>query len=169
MNSLPATKARILIVEDDPGLRDLFTGALREAGYEVIHALAEEYADNPAIAPDLLLLDLDLQSPPSWDTFAAWKARHPSLRTVAVTGVPNRFGVARAVGINALMEKPVEPSLLLLVTASVLDESTKSASSPDTGKRFDFRYLTCADARYWRGLRGRWVRARRSRATAQCD
>jgi len=103
-----------------------------------------------------------LQTGTSWNLYADWKARFPDLRTVAVTGVPNRFGVARAVGINALMEKPVEPSLLVLVVASVLDEtqkaSTKTQTEPDT--RFNFRYLTCDDTRYWRGLRGRSAVAR---------
>ena len=87
---------------------------------------------------------------------------------VAVTGVPNRFGVTCAVGMDALMEKPVEPSLLLLVIANVLDDAAKAASRPDSGGRTDFRYLTCADTRYWRSLPGRRARAHPCRSVPLC-
>jgi len=162
MNSLPNSTC-ILLIEDDPELWDDFSDALSDAGYEVVRASDDQSASSRlSRAPDLLLLDLDLQSGSSWNFYADWKARFPELRTVAVTGVPNRFGVARAVGINALMEKPVEPSLLVLVIASVLDETEKARTTtqtqPDT--RFNFRYLTCDDTRYWRGLRGRSAVAR---------
>jgi len=156
------TTIRILLIEDDPALWDSFSDALSDAGYDV--RPSEELATNRRIhAPDLLVLDLDLQSGSSWNLYADWKARFPDLPTVAVTGVPNRFGVARAVGINALMEKPVEPSLLVFVVSSVLNECEKAEARAASGNGFDFRYLTCDDTRYWRGLRGRTAFARRCR------
>ncbi|MEY2410395.1 MAG: Response regulator receiver domain, partial [Verrucomicrobiota bacterium] len=150
MNTTPAepsahAKGRILFVEEDPVLRERLQHALGEAGYVIVEAADFDGDYNEGAAPDLLLLDLDLQSSSAWDRYAEWKARFPKLCTVAFTSVPNRFGVARDVGINALMEKPVEPSLLLLVTASVIEECNRSGAQRAADSRPDFRYLTRAD------------------------
>jgi len=156
------SEIKVLLIEDDRELREGFEVSLCESGFDVTAA-----ADEQALlavrgcSPDVLVIDLDLQSGAAWNLYADWKGRHPKLLTVALTAMPNRFGVARAVGINALMEKPIEPSLLTLIVSSLVDEAARQALSQEP-TRFDFRYLTRADARYWRGLRGRAARARLS-------
>jgi len=157
--------ARILLVEDDSVLREQVTSALREAGHEVLDASEANQASLPSdeFSPDLLLLDLDYRPECPWDLYAEWKARVPDLRAVALTAESNRFGVARAVGLDALVEKPVDPSLLLLVVGSLLEQRNEGPPPSERSRRIDFRYLTQADARYWRGLRGRYARACQAR------
>jgi two-component system, OmpR family, phosphate regulon response regulator OmpR len=56
------TPARILLVDDDPGLRDLLRRYLKEQGYEVV-AVRDGAAMDSALAEqtfDLLILDLML-------------------------------------------------------------------------------------------------------------
>src|ERR1043165_4835277 len=101
-HSPPLPMKQILFIDDNRMLRDRLTAPLRDAGYQ-LQFVADEFEAHERLrspAPDLLLIDLDLQSTSSWDLYAAWKARHPELRTVAVTGTPNRFGITSAVGID---------------------------------------------------------------------
>src|SRR5580658_4201202 len=53
---------RILIVEDDPAIRNILRAALRSSGYIVIEAENGEHAqlDARSHKPDLMLLDLGL-------------------------------------------------------------------------------------------------------------
>src|SRR4030095_3332790 len=57
---LPTPQARLLIIDDDPGLHDMLDATLAPAGYTLEHALdghqgVQRAATNP---PDLVILDL---------------------------------------------------------------------------------------------------------------
>ena len=64
---------RVLVVDDDAGIRDLLDLALADAGYAV--ALAEDGAAAlamvDAVAPDVILLDMHLPALDGW-AFAEW-------------------------------------------------------------------------------------------------
>jgi len=79
-----AQLARILLVEDDPGLRDALAEVLSERGYVVscaadgLAALAE-LAELPA--PSVILLDLAMPVMDGW-TFRAEQRRDPRLADI---------------------------------------------------------------------------------------
>ena len=80
---------RVLIVDDDPQIRDLMTRYLVRAGYEVIGESADgEDAIGKAgrLKPDFVLLDNEMPVMTGEDAAGRIKAGHPPARIVAVSG-----------------------------------------------------------------------------------
>jgi DNA-binding response OmpR family regulator len=77
--------ARILIVEDEPDLRELLHAALSSAGYDVVTAADGRQALNAARAqaPDLVVLDLMLPDMDGTDVCRTLRAE-PQTSTAAV-------------------------------------------------------------------------------------
>jgi len=109
----------ILLVEDEPILRQVFRTMLEAAGYRVSEAGSAREAIETAgrIQPALVLLDLGLPDAPGLDVARAIRsipgAAKP--RIVALTGRSGaeiRAGI-RAAGCIAHLVKPVEPGELL--------------------------------------------------------
>lgn len=115
---------RVLIVDDDVGVRKSIKRVLERAGYEV--SMAEDGAQAEAqCAPertDLLLLDLNLPSRNGWDVFERLTTRNPLLPVIIITGMPGQYRTALAAGVGAIMEKPIEPQALLRTISEVLAE-----------------------------------------------
>jgi DNA-binding response OmpR family regulator len=76
--------SRVLVIEDDQVLRKMYSGALREEGFEVIEAHNGLQAMEKAtdLIPDAIVTDLGL---PGIDGFELCRRLH---RTPAVSGVP---------------------------------------------------------------------------------
>ena len=83
MNRTPAPEARLLVVEDEPNIRELLSTSLRFAGFEV-HTAADgrtALALAEAEHPDLLVLDVML---PDMDGFAVTRRLRERGRQVPV-------------------------------------------------------------------------------------
>src|SRR5438105_1236106 len=112
--SAPAAPT-ILLVEDDPYLRDAFKLLLEDAGYPVIEAGTAEEALTAAFAelPRLVLLDLGL--PDQYGLEVARKlradARTRDIRIVALTGRvgPEEQQACIDAGCTSFLAKPIEP------------------------------------------------------------
>lgn len=113
-------KTRILIVDDDSGLRKFLRMAL-DNGERVIHE-ADTALDGLHRAretlPDILLLDIGL--PGRFDGFMLNEAlaREPalhSLKTVIISGRDSAedIGLASRLGVDAYLVKPVSPRTLV--------------------------------------------------------
>ena len=71
--SATALLPRILICDDDPGVRDVVGGMLVAAGYEVIATASGQEAFDRAVSerPSAILLDLSMPTCSGWDTALA--------------------------------------------------------------------------------------------------
>ena len=91
---------RILVVEDDAELRDLVTGRLREARYEVDTATTgpEALERVEAQQPDLVLLDIMLPDLDGLEVCRRLRAEHPLLYIIMLTARDQE--VDRVVGLE---------------------------------------------------------------------
>lgn len=82
---------RILVVEDDPDVRDVLTRFLRRRGYLVENAAdgEEALAAVRERDPDLMLLDIYLPKMTGLDVLYAMRDDHLHTRTIAVSGIPD--------------------------------------------------------------------------------
>ena len=72
-------KKKVLLVDDDPGVRRMLLRVLEEEDYDVVPAVngleALDLATNTA--PDLVLLDLNLPVQNGWETFERLNTENP--------------------------------------------------------------------------------------------
>lgn len=117
--------ARILIVEDDAGLRDALASMLVRRGYEVVvassgNAAIERLADGPPV--DLVLSDYYMPDGDGRQLLAFVRERHPRLPVfILVTGQAD-LGTPEliALGAQALLHKPVSARTLVATLAAHL-------------------------------------------------
>jgi DNA-binding response OmpR family regulator len=136
-------KKKVLIVDDDDSVRNSLKKVLLGAGYEVLLASGGleaviRFENEPA---DLLLLDLNLPNQSGWDVFGELTTRHPLVPVIVITGMPNQFCTARAAGIGALFEKPVEVPALLKAMEELLAEANEVRLQRVCGRSDDTRYV----------------------------
>jgi two-component system, cell cycle sensor histidine kinase and response regulator CckA len=118
----------ILVVEDEPALRALVALVLREEGYTVLEAGSGEealrVADAHAGELHLLLTDVVMPGMPGPALAAELHDRRPGLRTVFVSGYPDRAeGGAPAPEDGAFVPKPFSPRVLVRTVRGLLDKT----------------------------------------------
>jgi two-component system, chemotaxis family, chemotaxis protein CheY len=107
-----ATQSRVLVVDDDPGIRDILGSALQDDGYEVREAVhgadaLEVLAEWP---PDVILLDLMMPVMDGW-TFRARQlelAGASHIPVVVLSAAHEATRQARIMGAAAVMAKPFD-------------------------------------------------------------
>ena len=136
-------KKRILLVDDDPGVRRMLRRVLEEENYFVLPAANEVEAFNLAAtsAPDLVLLDLNLPMKNGWDTFERLTTEHPLLAVIIITARPNQLFPALAAGAGALLEKPLDLPKLLRTIGDLLTEPAETRLARMAGQPAEFHYL----------------------------
>jgi CheY-like chemotaxis protein len=132
---------KILIVEDDPDVREGMHVRLKANGYETVFAADAlgAIAEARKHSPDLIILDLGL---PAGDGFVVMErlARLPALGLIPVIVVSARDVRAnqeRALkaGAKAFLQKPVDNAELMAVIKQALGEPAKPAElAADTGE-----------------------------------
>jgi two-component system response regulator MprA len=136
-------KHRILLVDDDPGVRRMLLRVLEEEDYAVVPAAdgLEALESAASSAPDLVLLDLSLPFQNGWDTFKRLTTDNSSLPVIIITARPNQLFPALAAGAGALMEKPLDLPKLLRTIRELLAEPAASQMARMGGKAGEFHYL----------------------------
>jgi signal transduction histidine kinase len=125
---------RILIVEDDPPIRDALAMLLREEGYEVSTADDGEEAFDRLEAdteaqPDLIVLDLRMPVMDGWE-FRTAQRRNSRLATIPVVVVSaDGSSHAAAISAEAFLRKPFDTANLLATIERVLSEDERRRSS----------------------------------------
>lgn len=118
-------KRRILLVDDDPSVSQSLAHVLQSEGFEVECARSGRDGVRRFMAapPHLVLLDLHMPGKDGWHAFELMEKYQPLVPVIVITARPNQFERARAAGIDALMEKPLDLPLLLQTIRDLLDES----------------------------------------------
>lgn len=105
---------KILLVEDDQGLREVLSEELRERGLEVT-----AYATTPPLEvvqePHWALLDLRVGSENSFDFLRELRARYPQTKVVMMSGFGSVASAVKAMQWGAInfISKPVTPEMIL--------------------------------------------------------
>ena len=125
-------KGRILVVDDDDDLREVFTLALESAGYEVCSAKfgreAIEKSNNDHY--HLALIDMRLPDMEGTQLLTAFNNSNPKMRKVIVTGYPSVSNTIEALNKQAdgFLVKPVNIEDLLKEVAKQLKEREEEIS-----------------------------------------
>ena len=121
----------ILFAEDDPEIRSMTCGILREHGYSVLEAVDGQDALNcfkaHAREVDLLLLDVVLPKMSGKDVQEYVNARYPGIRTLFISGYTEDI-LGRKWDFGAdlrLVAKPISPFALLGEIRAVLDQKAR--------------------------------------------
>ena len=138
-----AKKFKLLLVDDDAGVRESLAHVLNGEGYDVLPAAngveALEVAAQNAV--DLVLLDLNLPKKNGWDTFELMIKQNPQLPVIIITARPNQLFPALSSGAGALMEKPLDFPKLLQSIRDLLAEPVQARIARLTGKPAEFHYM----------------------------
>jgi len=111
---------RILVVEDNDDLRELYKVALRTAGFQVtqasdgLTALRAVQAD----APDLVVLDLRLPLISGFEVQHQLRQLQANVPVVVVTALPRER--TRALNVARVLHKPVMPEALVRTVVDCL-------------------------------------------------
>jgi CheY-like chemotaxis protein len=136
-------KEKIMLIDDDPAIRQLLTRLLTEEGYTVLSASngveAIELVNNAQF--DLVLLDLNMPVMDGWETFEKITSKNPLLPFVIITARPNQLFPAVASGTGALMEKPLDLPKLISTIRTLLKEPPKVQLARMTGQPAEFFYV----------------------------
>jgi len=116
--------ARILVADDEPGVRDFLRAALTQGGYDVAEAPDGRQALKAArkARVDLALVDLVMPEQEGIETIAALRKEMPDTRIVAMSGAfqGQYLELARRLGADATLEKPFTAAQVRATVAEVL-------------------------------------------------
>ena len=119
--SQPAAKETILLVEDEPAVRQLFAQALTRAGYRVFEARNGQEAvklfDQHGDSIDLLLTDVRMPYMGGLELAQTLRARRVSLKLICISGYPGSDTEMS----NDFLAKPFSRDDLLKKVREVLD------------------------------------------------
>ncbi|HUR45630.1 MAG TPA: response regulator [Candidatus Saccharimonadales bacterium] len=138
----PARSKTVLLVDDEPSVRELVGRVLKCENYEVI--TAENGLEALRLAGqghiDIVLLDLNLPVKNGWDTFERLTYDHPLVPVIIITARPNQFFSAVGAGAGALLEKPLDFPTLLKTIETLLAEPLETRLARLAGKSAAFHY-----------------------------
>ena len=138
-----AVKKNILVVDDNPQIRQSLQKVLRAEGYEVVLAAdgreGIEKFDMEQI--DLLLLDVSLPDISGWDVYGAVTSRNPFVPIIIITGKNDQHELAGLSGVGALVEKPLNVPQLLQNIAEILAETPETHLKRLVGRHNKLRHV----------------------------
>lgn len=105
---------KMILVEDDKGLREVLEEELKEHGIEV-QAFAQTPDVNKVTEPDWVLLDLRVGSESSLDFLSSIKSRFPQCKVVMMSGFGSVASAVKAMQLGAhnFITKPVTVEMIL--------------------------------------------------------
>jgi two-component system cell cycle response regulator DivK len=128
-------RPRVLLVDDYPDAREMYTEYLEFSGFEVVEAGNGMEALQRAVdaSPDIILMDLSLPVMDGWEATRRLKADHrtASIPVVALTGhaLAGISEGAKKAGCDAFVTKPCLPEDLVREIRKILDAAPSSTST----------------------------------------
>jgi len=125
--------ARLLVVDDDPGIRDVVRAYARRDGYAVEEAAdgteaARRMSEPPRI--DLVVLDLMIPAIDGWELCRRWRAAGgPPVIMLTARGAEAERVLGLGLGADDYLVKPFSPLELMARIAAVLRRSGDAAAS----------------------------------------
>ncbi len=126
---------KVLIIDDDPLLREVAVELLTEAGHDC--AIAEDgrlgIASLEARPVELVLLDMIMPNMDGVETLGQIKARWPELPVVVMSAgtrsmaMQSLLRLAASLGADEVMQKPLRRDVLLPLVERLLGRATKAA------------------------------------------
>jgi DNA-binding NtrC family response regulator len=117
--------ARILVIDDEASIREVFGVLLAAHGYQVEAAASGRLGLEKARAfsPDVVLLDMNLPDLPGLEVLAGLRETRPEPGIIIVTafGTIRNAVEATKLGASAYLEKPVDNEELLLAISRILE------------------------------------------------
>jgi two-component system response regulator PilR (NtrC family) len=130
VSSLPPTAPRILVVDDEPGLRHVLEVAFRRQGYEVlsmpgVRAALEAIRQNPQPFP-LVLTDLVMPDGSGMDVLSAAKDRSGATEVIVMTAHSTVEAAIDAMrkGAYDFVTKPFSPAQIGAIAQKALEKSS---------------------------------------------
>ena len=119
--ALSNARHTILVVDDDPSFRDLYTTALRLAGFDVVTSsdgltALQHIEQDP---PSLIILDLNMPCVDGWSVLQELGA-HESTRAIPVIVVTGADVNKATLQAQAIVRKPATPDQVLPLIDRVL-------------------------------------------------
>ncbi len=118
-------KFKILIIDDEKGIREIFSVLLEEKGYLIDTAETGKKGLEKArqFSPDLILLDMNLPDISGMDVLLQIKENFPQAQIIIITafGTIKTAVEATKLGAYDYLEKPIDNDELLLLISRALD------------------------------------------------
>lgn len=124
--------SRILVIDDESGMRDLFYDILTSAGYKVISASSGEeglhLVDENEF--DLAIVDIRMPKMDGLETFKQMRTKGPNLKVLMTTGFITDGKVTEALklGAEGCIFKPFDLRETLAMIKNILEEKVPEAS-----------------------------------------
>jgi CheY-like chemotaxis protein len=131
---IPAARPRVLLVDDYPDAREMYSEYLQYSGFDVVEAGngMEALQRAAETAPDIILMDLSLPVMDGWEATRRLKAdpRTAQIPVVALTGhaLAGISEGAKKAGCDAFVTKPCLPDELVKEIRKVLDSGSTSTA-----------------------------------------
>lgn len=121
-------RTKILIIDDDEGVRDTLAENLEVSGYEVIQAIDGAQGllmIDPEDLPQIVITDIIMPRQEGLETIIAIRKLYPSIKIIAMSGggrakAMDFLGLAQRLGAEIIMAKPVDIDGLERVIKSLI-------------------------------------------------
>lgn len=141
------SQKRILVVDDEPAIRESLSKILQAENYEVLLAENGQAAieRHGAQRIDVLVLDLNMPTKNGWATLQWLTQINPLLPVVILTGCSDQAALAQIAGADALMEKPLNVPLLLETIREWMEEPLENRAARASNRGAGFRHMPYDD------------------------
>lgn len=131
-----SARPKVLLVDDEPKICAALAGALVSEGFDVVFVESGEEAIEAFRDGifDIVLMDLRMPGKGGWETFAQLTWSRPLLPVIIITALPDQEAAAKAAGVGALLEKPLDILVLLETMRRLLDEPIEARLARIAGK-----------------------------------
>lgn len=125
---MPMITTKILIVDDDYGVRNALTKLLEAERYQVYSAqdASEAMKCFKSRHIDLVILDLKLRFESGWKVFEEMTETNPFVPTIIITAEWGQQERAATLGVEGLVEKPIDVPIFLEMIRGLLVETPEA-------------------------------------------